>query len=224
MSMGLIGACSDDGKKPVLKKAPNYTESFTFFEVGVNSRLSSDLTDSLEEALGDVAISRNNTVDLETGYSGFLKAHFPALDQLNQRLNTSSGARVEHKTVKLMFRYASRKDVSFDYVAFLFSGYTDRPALIRVRFKKDVMNIVETLKQKYGPAQNVDLAVDGAEAVYWRKNGDYLIFSQIPDRGGNPRYSIDIYFVKRLEALAAAQKIQREKVLKKQAEADKTAF
>ena len=217
-------ACTDQPESGSPQAVAVHGESFKFFGVGVNSVLSADLSGDLSDLLGDSSTARKNVIDLETGYRGFLKEFFPELDQLNQGLNYPPRERIEHKTIKRMYRYARKKDVPFDYIEFLFSEYTKRPVLIRILFKEDVLNIAETLKQKYGPVKNVDVAIDGANVFSWRKNGDYLILSQVPDRAGNPRYQIVIYFVKRLEALKAAQEAQRDKIFQKKAEAGKTVF
>jgi hypothetical protein len=119
-------ACGE--KEATEKRAANPApESFTFFELGSNSVLSKAVRKNLAARLGRDAIEHRSVLDLEINYPGFLKAHFPHLDQLNQKLNSPPRERIEHNTIKLMYRYAQNKNVPFDYVELIFSNYTQTP-------------------------------------------------------------------------------------------------
>jgi hypothetical protein len=88
-------ACSE--KEPPENRAASSTpESFTFFELGSNSVLSKAVRKDLAARLGRDAIEHRSVLDLEINYPGFLKAHFPDLDQLNQELNSPPRERIEH--------------------------------------------------------------------------------------------------------------------------------
>ena len=185
-------------------------ESFTFFDLGINSRLDKTIRKELIDKLGRDAIEQRSILDLEINYKGFLKTYFSKLHELNLDLNFPPGERVEHNTVKLMYRYALKKNVPFDYVELIFSNYTQAPLLFRVNFRRDDAGIVDTLKAKYGQPQTITWKEDNGQSDYWIKNSDALIVSQVPDQFGNPRYQIVIYFVKHLEQLITIEKKERQ--------------
>jgi len=106
------------------------TDGITFFDVGANTVFSNALRDRLRKNLGPDAIAYRNTIDLEFNTKGFLQRQFPILHDLNQRLNTPAGERVEHDTVKLMYRYAVKENLPFSYVELVFSNNSGKPLLI----------------------------------------------------------------------------------------------
>jgi hypothetical protein len=204
-------ACSDSREQDDAT-APTAVmpESFTFFDLGVNSRLNKKVRQDLGNQLGRDAIEYRSILDLEINYKGFLKKYFPDLNELNQRLNFPPGERVEHNTVKLMYRYATKKNLLFDYVELVFSNYTKAPILFRINFQEDEAGIIKTLESKYGQPQVVSWKEENGKSIYWMKNGDFLIASLVPDQFGNPTYQIVIYFVRNLEQLIAAEKEGRK--------------
>ena len=221
----ILISCSDSQEQDD-STAPDAVmpESFTFFDLGINSRLNKKVRQELGNKLGRDAIEHRSIMDLEINYKGFLQKYFPELNELNQKLNFPPGERVEHNTVKLMYRYALKKNVPFDYVEFVFSDYTKAPILFRINFRDDDAGIINTLESKYGQPQDVDGKEENEKSVYWIKNGDFLIISQVPDQFGNPKYQIVIYFVKNLEQLIDTEKKeQKEKSLEK-TQAGETAF
>ena len=221
----ILISCSDSQEQDdSTAPAAVMPESFTFFDLGINSRLNKKVRQELGHKLGRDAIEHRSIMDLEINYKGFLKKYFPGLNELNQKLNFPPGERVEHNTVKLMYRYALKKNVPFDYVEFVFSDYTKAPLLFRINFRDDDAGIINTLESKYGQPQDVDGKEENEKSLYWMKNGDFLIISQVPDQFGNPKYQIVIYFVKNLEQLIDTEKKeQKEKSLEK-TQAGETAF
>jgi hypothetical protein len=109
-----------------------------------------------------------------------------------------------------MYRYALKKNVPFDYVELVFSNYTKIPLLFKINFQKDEAGIIKTLESKYGQPQVVDWKEENGKSMYWMKNADFLIASQVPDQFGHPKYQIVIYFVKNLEQLIATEKNKRQ--------------
>ena len=218
-------ACSDS-QEPDDSTAPAAVvpESFTVFDLGVNSRLNKKVRQELGNKLGRDAIERRSIMDLEINYTGFLKQYFPDLYELNQRLNFPPGERIEHNTVKLMYRYAAKRNVPFDYVELVFSNYTQAPILIKINFREDDAGIINTLESKYGQPQVVSWKEENGHSMYWIKNSDFLIVSRVPDQFGNPRYQIAIYFVKNLEQLIAAEKKDPQEKSRKRTQSGKTAF
>jgi hypothetical protein len=186
--------------------------------------LSKNTRSDLRSKLGRDAIEKRSILDLEINYPGFLKTYFPQIDQLNQKLNFPPGERVEHNTVKLMYRYAQKKNVPFDYVELVFSNYTQKPILYRIHFQKDESNIIKTLETKYGPPQTIKWEKENGTSFYWTKDNDALIASLVPDQFGTLKYQIVIYFAGNLEALITTE--QKEKAQKEQerAKSGKTAF
>ena len=223
--MPIFISCSDS-QQPDGSTAPAAVEpeSFTFFDLGINSRLNKKVRQQLGDKLGRDAIEHRSIIDLEINYSGFLKKYFPGLHELNQRLNFPPGERVEHNTVKLMYRYAQKKNVPFEYVELVFSNYTNAPILFRIHFREDEAGIISTLESKYGEPQVIAWKEGNGQSMSWMKNSDFLIVSQVPDQFGNPRYQIAIYFVKNLEQLIAAEKNEQQEKNLKRSQSGKTAF
>lgn len=209
----LTFGCSDDGRvaDSSVKTLP---ESFSFMDVGTNTLYSKKLRQRLGNQLGADATQGNNTIDLAINSETFLTDYFPGFHAINEKLNTPPRERVEHKTIKLMYRYARDKGLAFSYVEFLFSNYNQTPLLIRVHFEYDDLGIGETLKQKYGAPRGIDWDKNQslATALYWERNGDLLILSTIPDQLGRPTYQLNIYFADRLNDL-----IETESTLKHRA-------
>lgn len=218
-------ACSDS-QEPDDSTAPVVVmpESFTFFDLGINSRLDKKIRQELGNKLGRDAIEQRSIMDLEINYPGFLKQYFPDLNELNQKLNFPPGERVEHNTVKLMYRYATKENVPFDYVELVFSNYTKTPILFRINLRDDEAGIIKTLESRYGQPQVVSWKEESGKSIYWIKSSDFLIVSQVPDQFGNPRYQIVIYFVKNLEQLIAAETKERQEKSLKRTQSGKTAF
>ncbi len=200
------------------------TDSFTFFELGRNSVLSKEVRKELSNKLGRDAIEHRSVLNLETNYPGFLKEHFPHLDQLNQKLNFPPRERIEHNTVKLMYRYAQRKNVPFDYVELIFSNYTRTPLLFRIHFKIDESNIIKTLNEKYGPPHRLKWDKTDGSSFYWTKSNDELIVSLVPDQFGNLEYQIVIYFTDGLNQLIRSEQAEREAREQQRAKSGKSAF
>ncbi len=208
----VASGCSDDGLLPDSARK-TYPESFSFLDVGINTLYSKTLRQRLSNVLGDDSIQTDNTIDLGINSKTFLNDHFPAFHTINVELNTPSMERVEHKSIKLMYRYAKNKGLAFSYVEVLFSEYTLTPLLIRVHFKQDDLGIRETLVQKYGPPETLpgDKNQPHATALYWKKNRDLLILSTAPDHLGRPTYQINIYFADRFEDLIETESVFKQK-------------
>jgi len=200
------------------------SESFTFFDLGRNSRLSEDLRDNLSRRLGRDAIEEHGVMDLEINYYGFLGDYFSSLNELNRQLNPPTGERVEHNIVKLMYRYARKENLPFDYVELIFSDYSRLPLLFRINFQKDEANIVQTLKSKYGEPRKIDWKKNEGHSMYWDKNNDLLIVSLVPDQFGNPEYQIRIFFVENIKALLKTEAAEKEKQERQRAKSGETAF
>jgi len=217
-------SCSDSREPAEEAPLAGGTESFTFFDVGRTTRFSDQLRDELEEKLGRDAIEHRDVLDLEINYQGFIKKYFPSLDDLNQQLNFPPRERVEHNTVKLMYRYALKRNVPFNYVELVFSDYTKTPIIFKIHFKKDEANIIDTLKKKYGNPKIIDWKENNGRSMYWEKNADYLIASLVPDQFGHHEYQINIYYVENLKQLIETERIENEKKEQKRVKTGGKAF
>jgi hypothetical protein len=217
-------SCGDKEETGPPRPAPEHSDSFTFFDIGKNTIISDKVIESLNKTLGDDAIERRNILDLEINYKGFLKEYFADLDKLNKKLNSPIGERVEHNTVKLMYRYMQNKNVSFEYVELVYSEYTRRPVLIKIHFKKDGLNTIETLKQKYGAPESINWGGETSKSLYWKKSNDLLILSYVPDQFGKPKCQIIIYFKNALEKLLKDEQKEKEKTRRERTKSGKTAF
>jgi hypothetical protein len=217
-------SCGDKEETGPPRPAPDHSDSFTFFDIGENTIISDKVREGLNKTLGDDAIERRNILDLEINYKGFLKEYFADLDTLNKKLNSPLGERIEHHTVKLMYRYMQNKNVSFEYVELVYSEYTKRPVLIKIYFKKDGLNTIETLKQKYGAPETINWGGETSKSLYWKKSNDLLILSFVPDQFGNPKCQIIIYFKNALEKLLKDEQKEKERIKRERTKSGKTAF
>ncbi len=186
--------------------AKELPESFTFFDLGSNTRFSSTVRDALSDRLGSEAIAYRGQIDLTVNSPEFLQTFFPELHALNLQLNYPPRERIEHNTIKLMYRYARKTGVPFTYVEMVFSGYSQRPLYLSIIVSHDGENVIDALHQKYGPPEEIQGLKSPLKAGFWRKNNDLLLVSVKSDRYGNPEYHIMIYYVNSLEELVNIEK------------------
>lgn len=213
---------NNNQKKPLDAKAL-YPESFTFFDLGSNTRLSDDLLKNLSGQLGSYAVEKMTTLDLAIRDRIFLNKFSPKLYELHYKLNDEAGARIEHNITNLVFRYPQKENTPFDNVKLVFSNYSRKPLLFSITSRKKEADIKDTLKEKYGEPVLINWDDGKSVSLLWEKSGDYLVFSKISERG-DFKYSIMIYFVNNMESLL---KIEEEEVKKREEErkkAGKTAF
>ena len=223
-SLLILVSCSDNHDSADKSSQPADTESFTFFDLGRTNKLTNGVRSDLNSKLGRDAIERRSMLDLEINYRGFLKKYLPELEALNQKLNSPPGERVEHNTVKLMYRYAQKKNVPFNLVELVFSDYTKTPVLFKINFKVDEANTVETLQEKYGLPQVVDWKEENGKSLIWKKNGDLLIASRIPDRFGHIRHQIVIYYINNLKLLIDTETREKDAQEQRRAKTGEKAF
>jgi len=217
-------SCGDNRESVETAPATVKAESFTFFELGTNTKLTDQIREDLGKKLGRDAIEGRGILDLDTNYAGFITKYLPNINELNQKLNFPPGERVEHNILKLMYRYARKKNTPFDYVALVFSGYTKTPLLFKINFKTDETGIVETLKTKYGSPQVIEWKEENGKSMVWRKNMDVLIVSLVPNQFGRHGYQIVIYFVQNLKELIDIEKNEAKREEQQRAATGKTAF
>jgi hypothetical protein len=189
----------------------NGNESFTFFDIGATSKYSDATRRSLENKLGNDAISHRNMIKLDINDTGLLKRHFPELDDLNRRLNSRIGDRIDHDTVKLMYRYARKGGVPFDYVEIQFSDHSGHPLTIDIRFGEDRLGTIRRLKEKYGPPKLLEADREEGKILFWRKGPDYLLVNMTPDQFGDVEHRIVIYFTENLRDLIRAEQADRQR-------------
>ncbi len=88
----ILISCSDSQEQDdSTAPAAVMPESFTFFDLGINSRLNKKVRQELGNKLGRDAIEHRSIMDLEINYKGFLQKYFPGLNELNQKLNFPPG-------------------------------------------------------------------------------------------------------------------------------------
>jgi hypothetical protein len=222
--LSLSISCGDNRESVETEPATVKSETFTFFELGTNTKLTEQIREDLGKRLGRDAIEGRGILDLETNYAGFISKYLPKINELNQKLNFPSGERVEHNIFKLMYRYARKKNTPFDYVALIFSEYTRTPLLFEVNFKIDETGIVETLKTKYGLPEIIEWKEENGKTMVWRKNLDVLLVSMVPDQFGRHGYQIVIYFVQNLQELIDIERDEAKREEQQRATSGKTAF
>ena len=151
-------ACGEPGnnsKNKSLDAEILYPESFTFFDLGSNTKLSDDLHKNLSGQLGSYSVEKMTILDLVIHNKAIFGKHFPNLFELHGKLNDEKGARIEHNITNLTFRYLQNENTPFEYVKLTFSNYSNKPLLFSITSRKKEAYIVDTLKEKYGePATN----------------------------------------------------------------------
>ncbi len=223
-SLAILLSCGSNDDSTGNASLPSNDGSFTFFDLGKHTKLTEGVRSGLTGKLGHDAIQRRNIIDLEINYDGFLKEYFPEVDDLNRQLNFPPRERVEHNTVKLMYRYARKIDVPFDLVELVFSGYSQKPILFRIYFKADEANTVEALKEKYGAPELMNWRKDNGRSMFWKKEGDLLILNFIPNRFGSFDHQIVIYYVDNLKQLIETERKEKEDRELQRAKTGKQAF
>jgi len=224
LSFSFLISCGDNRESAEALPQTVKPESFTFFELGTNTKLTEDIRKDLGKKLGRDAIERRSILDLNTNYAGFIRKYLPKINELNRKINFPPGERVEHNIVKLMYRYAQRINVPFDYVELVFSEFTKTPLLFKINFQIDETGILETLKTKYGPPQVIDWKEENGKSMVWRKNTDLLLVSLVPDQFGHHGYQIVIYFVQNLKQLIEIEKNELKKREQQRAKSGERAF
>lgn len=198
--------------KPTEQTVPAVSEAgsdetvrgFTFLDLHADSTLTDSVRNRLKDTLGSEAVETKTVLDLEMHYPGFLERHFPALHQLNKRLNYEGPRRVriEHNTSKLIYRYST----TFHYVELFFSNYTQKPLLFRIRAKRDGKDYLATLEKKYGTARETPWQNQKGKSFSWEIDKDILILSLFTDQYGQPQFEIMICHVGNIEDLLATEK------------------
>jgi hypothetical protein len=206
------------------KLATSELKSFTFFDIGANTTFSKGLRRVLSDRLGADAIQYRNIIDLEMNFKGFLKRYFPQLDELNQQLNYPPGERVDHNTVKLMYRHFKNKEAPFHYVELMFAKHSNKPLFIKILLKKDSSAIIDTIEKKYGQPVTIQWNDGDGRTEYWRNNRDYLIASIAPNRQDRLEYQIMIFYVDNLEELVNREEKERRRREEQRRQAGETAF
>jgi len=202
----LLLSCSSDEQSP--DHSQIQTEGITFFDVGAETVFSDALRYRLRKRLGSDAIEHRSTIDLDFNAKGHLQSQFPIIHELNQRLNTPAGERVEHDTIKLMYRNAVKENLPFSYVEMVFSNITGKPLFIQVR-SRDLSDIIRSLEEKYGSPQGIDQPADEGRFFFWSDHQDVLLISIIPTWREDKEYRLAIYYVDNLEKLTEVEESKR---------------
>ena len=220
----LILSCGDGGDSTHSATPRSKVDSFTFFDIGRNSLYSDRIRSGLAERLGNDAIEHRSTIDLAINSTGLLRDHLPELEAINRQLNYPPGERVDHDLIRLMYRYARKKNAPFDYVELIFDGQSFRPLVFRMRFKVDEAGMVESLRAKYGQPDVIAEGAEHGQSLVWRKERDALVVSLIPDQFNEPVHHITLYFIENLEGLVASEQAAKERKAKEKARSGKSVF
>jgi len=197
------------------------TTSFTFFDIGSNTPITKTVRETLSQKLGSETLAEWSPIDLSMNYGGFLQKYSNGLYELNLRLNDATGARIEHNTITLTYRYPPKDQSLFNYVRLMFSNYNQKPLFFIMQAQKEGPTLLNTLKTKYGePTVNHWDKQEGV-SYHWHKGKDVLIFSQSTNRIGNPEFHIHIYFVDNMNEMLLTEK---KEALKKAQEVDRGVF
>lgn len=220
-----LTSCKDAGdQRTTVVNSPPPSKGFTFFDLGARSAFSDKIKDALEDNLGPDAYETRTTIDLELHDKGFLATHFPELDALNRQLNYLPGERVEHNTIQLTYRYARRKNAPFDFVRLIFSSDTRTPLFFKIRAKNEGAQVLEKIREKYGPADHRTWADGNGQSHFWKQNGEMLVISETQTRIGTPQYLFGFYFINNIKAMIQKEETRRLQRREAREKTGQTAF
>jgi hypothetical protein len=222
MISGLIIAGCNDPETPV--PSGSTAPSFTFLELGANTIYSKAVRDKLTNSLGAVAVARRTPIDLDINYPGFIETYFKSIHQRNQLLNDAAGARREHATIKLMYRYPQEKSRLFKNVELLFSSQSKKPLFFKIVARKEGADIIDAMREKFGAPREIKWSHQQGVSFYWEKNTDFFIVSRVLDRFGDPEYRIAIYYMTNIDELIESERRQVEQYEEKRKKAGRSAF
>ena len=223
MLLALSGACSghSDEERTAPKTPP---QGFTFFDLDDNTVLTDAVRSRLSRHLGSDSITQKTTLDLNFDGDDLLQTHFPELHRLNKGLNWPPLERVEHDTVRLMYRFARRNNLPFSYVELTFAAEPRTPLLIKIETQADGDAVLKGLIDKYGPPQEIPLAQEDRRVQYWRKKDDIFLVYIHRNRYAEIVYRFVIYYTDNLKQLLADEQARREKREDRRRKAGQTAF
>lgn len=210
-----ISAC--DGKKSETSFSQQDPKGFTFFDIGSHTRLTDSVKNILENKLGHSVTERWRNVDLEIHYNGFIKKYFPHLHELNQKLKQEVILKPEENAIKLTYRHTRKKDTPFEYAGLLFSAYTDKPLVFKMKLKNGKSSgVIDIIREKHGQPrviewdENIAYGKKG-RSLCWTYKRDMLILSVTPDRYDQLEYHIVIYYVENIEKELHTKEDRKEK-------------
>jgi len=198
-----LAFCGCENKETAPANPSKVPESFHFMDIGANTVMDHNVRDRLRATLGSDAVDRRSTIDLELKYSGFLKTYYPDLAKLNQRLNINDIVRKQYPATRLTFRNTRQRNAIFDYVEFIYDHASGCPVLVKMIAKKEIPELIETVKDKYGPPEQIPISEGKSWSLSWRKNKDMFVIARIIGRYDEPEYHMLIVYTNRLEQLLA---------------------
>ena len=222
LAMLAVVACSSEEKVETQQQPP--PDGFTFFDIHQKTIYNKSLRDRLVDTLSSDAIEYRSIISLEIVQPGFLQQYFPLLDELDRRLNHPAGERVEHPTIKLMYRQAARKDLPFSKVELLFSQDTRKPLYVKIESRRDISDIIDALSDKYGQPTVSQLQQERGEIRYWQSNRDVFLAARLSRRNERPLYRMMIYFADNLEQFIRTQEKMRLAEEEKRKREGRSAF
>ena len=221
---GLAAFAAGCGGDKAPASSPEYPESFTFFDIGVNRADTEELRNELKSRLGRVAVTGKDILDLNLLPKISLAERFPDLDRLNRQLNPDLRARREYAIRSLTYRYPQRVNPSFSYARLVFSEKHQFPLVITVNAASEGAAILETLSEKYGSPRVEQLGDSGRTLWSWTRNGDHMIVLKQINRFGRPEHLITIYYVRRIQDLIQEEADRTRQVAEERKKAGKSAF
>ncbi len=215
--------CSDSAP-PESAPAEKMSQSFTFFDLGVNTRLSKEILQTLDDRLGSHSLEKRGLIDFSIRPTGALEKYFSDLYSLNRELNSPVGERVEYDIRRVMYRYADRRGTPFYYIELVFSGGSGLPLYFKIEPVTGETDFMNTFHEKYGTPTVTKWPQAGVEFLSWTKAGDRMIVSMGTDPYGAPEYHITIFYTRNLDRLLALKRSGSKETQEKAVDAGKTAF
>jgi len=205
--------CGKSEHDPVA--VPKMPDSFHFMDIGVNTVIDAEIRDRLIKALDSYATDQKTIIDLDLKYKGFLKAYYPNLSVLNQKLNVNDMVRKEYPATKLTFRHTRQTGSLFNYVELIYANDSGCPLLIKMVAVKEIPDLIDTIKEKYGAPHEIPIEQGSGFSLSWQRGTDAFIIARFPGNYNQPEYHMMIVYANRLMQLinreAEAEKQRKDK-------------
>ena len=215
-------------QRDIPRSAAAPTESggrgFNFFAVHADAVLSRSLRQTLEDQLGQDAISHRGPIDLIVIDPIFTQTTFPEIHRYHMALNPAFGGRREHAVTTLTYRRAPQKGVPFRFIKLVFAQDTGNPLYIVIEPSDDDPQIFDTLHAKHGPPTTANTSREGDAALIWRQPDEILTGVTIRRRGGRIDRQLRFYFMANIRELVEQEREAAEKQRRQADKASRRAF
>ena len=195
---------------------------FSFLELGADSVFTRKTRSHLKDRLGPDRIEAWTPIDLVAEDRAFFAAQLPEIIRLNEVMQYGGGTLAGKMTPKVNYRYARNKKLPFHMIRLVFLERSKSPLYFTATARGEGTAFPALLQEKYGAPALFRLG--GAEYSHWRSENELLMVARKKDRYGKDLYTVTIYFLDNVRALAEEVAAAREAEERKRRGAESSAF